>query len=99
MAVEITPLGFKKPDGVSELVKNGAGVISDNAQKAQELLASTQAQLALANARLGQVEANVNAGNGNGPGLSEDPLNPGTFFIASDSPITEDLANPGLYTF
>jgi hypothetical protein len=99
VAVEITPLGFKKPDGVTELVKNGAGVIADNAQKAQELLAAAQAQLALANARLGQVEANANAGNGNGPGLSEDPLNPGTYFIASDSPLFEDPENPGYYLF
>lgn len=39
MAIEETPLGFKKPDGMTELVKRGAEMISDNAQLAQELIA------------------------------------------------------------
>jgi len=46
VAVEVTPLGFKKPDG-NELFKKGDNVISDNAQKAQDLHANEQARLAL----------------------------------------------------
>lgn len=38
MAIEETPLGFKKPDGTTELVKRGADVISHNAQTAEDLL-------------------------------------------------------------
>lgn len=105
MAVALTSLGFKKPDG-TELFRQGDNVIADNAQKAEDLIqARIAAQLAAAaalaatNARLGVAEANIQAGNGNGPGLSEDPLNPGTYFMADDSPITADPLNPGLYTF
>lgn len=43
MAVEVTPLGFKKPDG-NELFKKGDNVISDNAQKAQDLIADLQSR-------------------------------------------------------
>ena len=43
MAVEITPLGFKKPDG-NEPVRNGDDHIADNAQRAQELIAELQAR-------------------------------------------------------
>jgi hypothetical protein len=42
VAVEETPLGFKKPDGMTELVRNGAQVIADNAQKAQDLIEDLQ---------------------------------------------------------
>lgn len=35
MAIETTPLGFKKPDG-NERVRDGDNVISDNAQKAED---------------------------------------------------------------
>lgn len=35
MAIETTPLGFKKPDG-NELVNGGDNVIADNAQKAED---------------------------------------------------------------
>ena len=45
MAVEVTPLGFKKPNG-QELVRNGDNVISDNAQKANDLLLQDRARLA-----------------------------------------------------
>ena len=44
MAIEITPLGFQKPDGY-ELVRNGDNAISANAAKAQELHASAQGRL------------------------------------------------------
>lgn len=91
MAITTTPLGFQKPDG-NERVKQGDNVISDNAQKSQDLIAA-------AFSRLGQAEANISAGNGTGPGLSEDPLNPGTYFMANASPITPDPVTPGLYTF
>lgn len=45
MAVEVTPLGFKKPDG-NELFKKGDNVISDNAQKAQDLIQGLSNQIA-----------------------------------------------------
>jgi hypothetical protein len=45
MAIEITPLGFKKPDG-NEPARNGDNVIADNAQTAQELHAAARARLA-----------------------------------------------------
>lgn len=98
MAYEETGLGFRKPDGYDS-AKQGDNHIAHNAQRAQELIAAGQAAAAALAARLGQAEANINAGNGNGPGLTEDPLNPGTYFIASDSPINEDPDNPGFYTF
>lgn len=44
MAVEVTPLGFKKPDSATELVKRGAQVIADNAQKAQDLIEDLQSR-------------------------------------------------------
>lgn len=50
MAVEITPLGQKKPDGASELVKYGAKIIADNAQNVQDLIAADRG-------RLGAIEA------------------------------------------
>jgi hypothetical protein len=91
VAVEITPLGFKKPDG-AELVRGGDNVIADNAQKAQDLLNN-------ALGRLGVAEATIKGGLGVDIGLSEDPLAPGTYFMADTSPITEDPDNAGLYTF
>ena len=92
MAVTITPLGFKKPDG-NELIRGGDNAISDNAQKAQDVLNGVLG-------RLGQAEANINAGQGGGGvGLTEDPDNPGTYFMAATSPITADPVTPGLYTF
>ena len=45
MAIAITPLGFKKPDG-NESIRNGNDVISDNAQKSQELLQEARANIA-----------------------------------------------------
>ena len=86
MAVTTTPLGFKKPDG-NELARNGDNVIADNAQKAEELLAN-------ALGRIGQAEANQ---GGVTHGLTEDLTRPGTYFIATDSPIQPDPANPGFY--
>lgn len=88
---EITPLGFKKPSG-QDLIRAGDNAIADNAQRAQDLLSSTLA-------RLGQAEANIQGGLGDGPGLIEDPMNPGTYFMTDTSPITEDPAHPGLYNF
>jgi len=86
MAIETTPLGFQKPDG-NELLRNGDNVIAANAQKAEELLAQ-------AIGRIGQAEANA---GGVTHGLTEDLTRPGTYFIASDSPIQPDPANPGFY--
>lgn len=45
MAVEETPLGYQKPDGMTELVKRGADVIAHNAQRSQELIAALQERL------------------------------------------------------
>lgn len=90
MAIEITPLGFKKPDG-NELVKQGDNIIADNAQRDQELHQNTRT-------RLGVTEARI-AGIGTGPGLSPDPDNPGLYFLATEAPITEDPTYPGLYNF
>lgn len=45
MAVELTPLGFKKPDGLDP-VRNGDEIISDNAAKADELLLEARSQIA-----------------------------------------------------
>ena len=98
MAVGITTHGYRKPD-LNELAKTGGTDIAFNAQKADDhYTASLAAQAALA-ARLGQAEANIQAGNGNGPGLTEDPLTPGLYYMADDSPIQPDPVNPGLYTF
>lgn len=44
MAVEVTPHGFKKPDGVTELVKRGAEMIADNAQTAEDLITDLQSR-------------------------------------------------------
>ena len=99
MAVAKTPLGLKKPETLTELGKHGAQVISDNAQKTDDLITASLAVQSNLAARLGRAEANIQAGNGNGPGLVEDPLNPGFFFVADDSPLMEDPENPGFYTF
>lgn len=45
MAVEVTPHGFKKPDSMTELVKRGAEMISDNAQRSEELIAALQERI------------------------------------------------------
>jgi hypothetical protein len=42
VAVDVTPLGFKKPDSATELVKRGAQMIADNAQTAQDLIEDLQ---------------------------------------------------------
>lgn len=44
MAVETTPHGFKKPDGVTELVKRGAEMISHNAQMAEDLITELESR-------------------------------------------------------
>ncbi|MFC8037814.1 hypothetical protein ACFUOZ_00475 [Paenarthrobacter sp. NPDC057355] len=84
---ETTPLGFIKPSG-SDLIKNGDNAIRANAQTDQDLHASTIG-------RLGIAEAKINAGAG-GPGLSEDPLNPGYYYFAGPA-FTADPADPGYY--
>jgi len=86
MAFELTPLGFKKPD-FNDPVRNGDNHIADNAQRAEDVLASVIG-------RIGQAEANA---GGVTHGLVEDLTRPGTYFIATDSPIQPDPANPGLY--
>lgn len=84
---ELTPLGFIKPSG-ADLIKQGDNAISTNAQKDEVLHASHLS-------RLGVVEASLNAGAG-GPGLSEDPLNPGYYYFAGPA-FTADPADPGYY--
>jgi hypothetical protein len=93
MGVTITPLGFRKPD------RNGDNEIAANAQKAQEILAAALSAQAALEGRVGQAEANIRGGLGDGPGLTEDPLNPGTYFMADTSPIQEDPTYTGLYNF
>lgn len=73
MAINTTPLGFKKPDG-NELLRNGNDIISANAQKPQELLASTFTRLTI-------TERNLRNSGGHGPTISEDPLDPGFYLI------------------
>jgi len=98
VAVGITTHGLRKPD-IHELAKTGAADVSYNAQKTDDLITATLAVQSNLAARLGRAEANIQAGNGNGPGLVEDPLNPGTYFMADDSPLFEDPDAPGFYTF
>ena len=90
MAIEETPLGFKKPDSLTELVKRGAEMIADNAQTAQDWIAKNQASIGIA-------EAKIDAGAG-GVGLSADPDRPGLYYFAGPT-ITPDPDNPGLLTF
>lgn len=72
MAIEVTPLGFKKPDG-QEAVRGGDNVIADNAQTAQDLIASLRSRVAAA-------EANISGGGtGTGSTLTEDPNYPGLY--------------------
>jgi len=44
VAVDITPLGFKKPDSATELVRRGAQMIADNAQTSQDLIEDLQSR-------------------------------------------------------
>jgi hypothetical protein len=67
MAIEVTPLGFQKPDGY-ELVREGDNVIATNAQKAEELLADSRG-------RLVQLESAAGFG-GSGIALSDAVVNP-----------------------
>jgi hypothetical protein len=97
VAIETTPRGFKKPDGLTELVKKGAEMISDNAQKADDLLAAREAVDTVLAARIGVTEAKIDAGAG-GPGLSEDPDHPGLYYFAGPA-FSADPAHPGLYSF
>lgn len=87
MAVEVTPLGFKKPDG-NELFRKGDNLISDNAQKAQDLIANARGRLAL-------VETTINAA-GFGPGMVEDPDDMGTYIYLTPR-VSEDPADPGTF--
>jgi hypothetical protein len=87
VAVTTTPLGFQKPDG-GDAVRNGDNIMSANAQKAQDLHASSLT-------RIGLAEAALNAGAG-GPGLSADPINAGLYFFAGPT-IAPDPGHPGFY--
>ena len=58
MPVTTTPLGFKKPDG-NELVRGGDNVISDNAQKAEDLIAATQTAASVLAGRVNTAESAV----------------------------------------
>ena len=77
MAVEVTPLGFKKPDG-NERVRDGDNVISDNAQKSQELLSAAQADINGHAIRIASIESAVGVGGGL---LMEDPSDPGFYIV------------------
>jgi len=94
VAVEVTPLGFKKPNG-QELVRNGDNVISDNAQKADDWIRAGQTKDQELAGRIGVAEAKLDAGAG-GIGLTEDPSSPGLYYFAGPT-FAADPANPGLY--
>jgi len=89
MAIETTALGFQKPDG-NEAIRNGDNVIAANAATAETVLSA-------ALGRIGQAEANIQAGLGGGIGIFEDPFHPGTYFVSDTSVIIPDPANPGFY--
>ena len=44
MAIEVTPLGFQKPDG-NELVRQGDNVIAHNAQRSQDIIGKARADI------------------------------------------------------
>jgi len=89
MAIETTPLGFLRPDG-NELVRNGDNAISANADVAEAVISRISG-------RLGQAEVNIQGGLGDGPGILEDDLHPGTYFITGTSAIVPDPTFPGFY--
>ena len=84
MAVEVTPLGFKKPDG-NERVRDGDNVISDNAQKSQDLISAARTDINAAQTdinghaiRIASIESAVGVGGGL---LMEDPSDPGFYIV------------------
>jgi len=89
MAIETTPLGFQKPDG-NEAIRNGDNVIAANADVAESVISRISG-------RLGQAEVNIQGGLGDGPGILEDDLHPGTYFITGTSAIVPDPTFPGFY--
>lgn len=82
MAVEETPLGFKKPDGASELVKRGAQMIADNAQKAQELIAAGQTAQTAMQADLNEALTQLAALTEASAATDFDGGTPGTVYVA-----------------
>lgn len=78
MAIELTPLGFKKPDGMTELVKRGAQVIADNAQKAEDRIQEMRGRLAL-------IESGTAAS-----GIAVDPTDPDTLLVSTGTNIAAD---------
>ena len=77
MAVTVTPLGFKKPDG-NERVRDGDNVISDNAQKSQDLISAAQTDINGHAIRIASIESAVGVGGGL---LMEDPADPGFYIV------------------
>jgi len=99
MAVEITPLGFQKPDGY-ELVRNGDNAISANAAKSQELHASAQGRLGAIESKNSEQDGRLNsvesknatqdarlANLDNAAGFTGDPLS------LNDAAFAETLTN------
>lgn len=76
MAIEITPLGFKKPDG-NEPLRGGDNIIADNAQKAQDLLGPALPKIALLESAAFSAGALI---------LMEDPADPGFYILAEETP-------------
>lgn len=85
MTITRTPLGLHQPTD-DEMVKKGAQVISHNAGVTDTLLGDTRN-------RVGGLEAE----RALDPGLIEDPDHPGLFFLAPDTTLAPDNANPGFY--
>lgn len=77
MAVDLTPLGFKKPDG-NERVRDGDNVISDNAQKADDLISEDRVTISGHAVRIASIESAVGVGGGL---LMEDPSDPGFYIV------------------
>lgn len=87
MGVTTTPLGFQKPDG-NDPLRNGDNIIAANADKAQEILAETRAQVA--NLQGERFSTGLDGGTPttvfDPPGTVEDPLG------LNDSVVAQALA-------
>jgi hypothetical protein len=96
VAIETTPHGYQKPDG-NEPIRGGDNIIAANAQKADDHYTEVKADALTLAGRIGVTEAKINAGAG-GPGLYEDPDNPGLYYFAGPA-FAADPLHPGLYSF
>lgn len=112
MAVETTPLGFRKPDG-KELVRNMDNEIAHNAQKAQDLITADRTRLTGVEGRASSLESRATVvegvatdaearitlmeASGRPAGIAADSLNPGLYLLTPGGQITEDPEYPGFF--